>query len=361
MKTDTTGRKWSCSIACGLLFLAALTRYRVAYDPSETVPRDPEPWRLARSLAEKGQFANPFAALETGPSAHLAPAYPAYLALFIRVLGDGSVGIYAVRLAAAIMISAHLALFPVFSRMLGMGGLNGIIAAIIWVLAKVGTHSPIKNETFALYSWEAFYAAILMAGAACCYRRYVDSPVCGSNRLAVLLGCLMGALILTSPTGNAIFIGWLAWLAWRDRLAIFKGSHLVVILVPTVIVTPWLLRNYLVFDRFILVRDNLGLELAVSNSDRARFGMQDNFASGYFDEVHPNKSMKEAKKVLTYGEARYNELRLREALYWIRTHPTTFFKLCAKDVSPFGSRLRPRGRTLLWGPAVYWNESLSMR
>ena len=79
------------------------------------------PGALARNLSEKGQFANPFAPLETGPSAHFAPAHPALLALCIRLFGDGSDGLYAVRLAGAIIMSAQLAFFPVFSRVLGMG------------------------------------------------------------------------------------------------------------------------------------------------------------------------------------------------------------------------------------------------
>lgn len=210
-----------------------------------------------------------------------------------------------------------------------MGALNGVIGATIWILARVGTHSAGKDETFALYAFEAFDAALLLAAAACCFRRYVDSSVCGSNRLALVVGCLMGAPILTSPTGVVILIAWLAWLAWRDRLAIFKGSHLIFILVLTLIVAPWLLRNYLVFDRFILVRDNFGLELAVSNSDGAMFGLQQNNDSGHLGKVHPFQSVKEAKKVLTYGEAMYNEKRLREALHWIKTHPRRFLKLCA--------------------------------
>ncbi len=79
MRIQTILKTWLCPFACCVLFLAAMTRYWVRYDPTDGVPRDPEPWRLARNLSEKGQFANPFAPLETGPSAHLAPAHPASL------------------------------------------------------------------------------------------------------------------------------------------------------------------------------------------------------------------------------------------------------------------------------------------
>ena len=189
---------------CFLLFLAALARYWVVFDSGVEVKFDPEPWRLARNIASRGQFANPFPSLETGPSAHLAPAYPALLALFIRVFGDGSVGVYIIRFAAATVMSLQVALFPVFSRVLGMGMLNGAIAAIIWISAKVGANAPSRNQTLVLDTWEGFYAAILVAGAACCYRRYLSSSESGSTHLAVLLGCLVGALILTSPTAATV-------------------------------------------------------------------------------------------------------------------------------------------------------------
>ena len=74
MRIQAVVRSRFCLIACCCLFLAALVRYRVAYDSSSGVPRDPEPWRLARNLAEKGQFANPFAATRDWP---ISPPVPA--------------------------------------------------------------------------------------------------------------------------------------------------------------------------------------------------------------------------------------------------------------------------------------------
>lgn len=93
---------------------------------------------------------------------------------------------YAVRAAAVLVMAALLGLFPVFSRALGMGVWNGVIAGIIWISAKVGTQSPVKNQTFALYSYEVFHAPILMAMIVSCYRRYVHSRECSSGALAVL-------------------------------------------------------------------------------------------------------------------------------------------------------------------------------
>ena len=78
------------------------------------MPFDPEASRLAHSLYDEGTFANPFASLDTDPSAHLAPVFPAFLALLMKVFGDLSTGAYAIKLAAVLILSLQLALYPLF-------------------------------------------------------------------------------------------------------------------------------------------------------------------------------------------------------------------------------------------------------
>ena len=80
-------RRQFCALACIALFAASLLRYRISHDSTDIVPHNFESFRLALNLAEKGQFANPFVPLDAGPSAHMAPTFPAYLALLIRVFG----------------------------------------------------------------------------------------------------------------------------------------------------------------------------------------------------------------------------------------------------------------------------------
>jgi hypothetical protein len=324
-------RKRLTLFACLGLFLASLGHYWVSYDPADSVPHDPESFRLARSLVTAGQFANPFVPLDTGSSAHLAPAFPAFLAVLIRVFRDGSAGIYAIKLTAVLVLSMHLGLFPLYSRALGMGALSGIVAAFIWIIARVGIardHPPIV-----MFGWEAFYAAALVAGAVSCCRRLESSkhPI----RMAWLLGFLLGALALTSPTAGGIFVAWFAWIGWRRGFVLRAKPYLIAILLPIVITAPWLVRNYLVFHRLILVRDNFGLEVAVSNNDCAMFGISQNLETGCFERVHPNANLEEARKVLADGEPNYNQERLQGAKRWIRSHPVQFLKLSTLRFAAF--------------------------
>lgn len=272
---------------------------------------------------------------------------------------------YAIKLTPTIVLSIQLALFPVFSEALGMGQLSGIIAAILWIGAKVGTTEDYYRAGHTLQpvaqfvGWESFYCSILVAIAACCFRRYLDSSVSGSRRLAWILGCVIGVSMLISPTVGIIFIGFVALLLWRDKLAIFKGSNLsnllLIALLPTVIVAPWIIRNFSVFHRFIPVRDNFGLEPSVSNNDYAMFGVYENARGLSGTKTHPGANIDEARKVLAYGEPEYNDLKLQEALSWIETHPARFFSLSALRVAAFGCNQRPKVHTHYSGLAVDWS------
>jgi hypothetical protein len=332
---SASDHKWFCVFACIVIFFVALGRYWVVYDSTDSVPDNPESFRLALNIADKGQFANPFVPLDTGPSAHIAPAFPAFLALLVRIYGEKTVGIYAIKWIAAIVLCVQLALFPVFSKMLGMGALDGIVAALLWIAAKVGLGLPPNHQAVVMFGWESFYAALLVALAACCFRRYLDTSLNGSSWLAWALGVLAGLLALVATTAGILFVAWLVWLLWRDRLTFFKKSHVVIIILPALIVAPWLIRNYAVFHRIIPVRDNFGLELSVSNNDCAKFGIQRNMETGCFEKLHPNANLDEAKKVLADGEPEYDALKQHDAFRWIAHHPARFVKLSAERFLAF--------------------------
>jgi len=313
-------------LAVGLiLFVFSLARYWISYDPNSVVGlNNTETWHLANSLRTTGHFANPFGALDTGPSAHLAPAFPSFLALMTRLFGVHSVGAYAFNFTAVLAMSFLLGLLPLVSRLLGMGVLTGVLASCIWLAAK----PPLYTY------WEADYAGLLIAIATCYFRRILGSTA-PRLRDTLLLGFLVGLLTLLSPTCIPVFLCWLIWLALSRKASLFRVPAVALIILPAVMVSPWIVRNYLVFDRIILVRDNLGLELSVSNNDCAVFNLSAQLEGGCFQKVHPNRSASEAARVLAMGEARYNELRLREGRNWITKNSHRFMSLCAQRFVAF--------------------------
>jgi hypothetical protein len=317
--TKVRRRKFALLVSV-VLFAACVIRYWAPFDPRAFLHRGyGEPTSLAHSLNDTGTFANPFAVLDTGPSAIMSPVFPTFFALILRVFGDGSLGANAFRWSAVLFLALQLALFPKFSKILGMGDLNGVVASSIWIIAK-----PQLAEGF-----ESLDVALLVAVVVCCYRLYLAAQPQMRQKITWLLGGLTGFMIFTLPTMVSVCAVWLAWEMWRQKSAFWKKSFVPLILLPILIISPWTIRNYLVFHHFVLIRDNSGLELSVSNNDCAQFAHWAIVASGCFDQLHPNHNLNEAWKVLELGEVKYNDLRLREASHWIVSHPSRFAKLTA--------------------------------
>jgi hypothetical protein len=237
--------------------------------------------------------------------------------LLMKMFGDQSRGMYAMRLLTVAVLSLQLALFPVFSRSLGLGSATGFIGAVIWIVAKLSVP----------YEWESVYAGLLLGIACCCYRRYMEAGTNAKGNQWVL-GGLIGLLVLTSPPTALIFIVWLAYDVYSSGADVFLRRALVpLVLLPMVIVAPWTIRNYRVFHHVVPVRDDFGLELSVSNNNCADFSIYKNLSSGCFDKFHPNHNLGEAAKVKAMGEVNYDGLRLREAESWIDAHPKSFIGL----------------------------------
>src|SRR6266568_6302540 len=245
---------WSASV--GIFFLA-ICRYWIPYVPSDSVPNNIESFRLALNLAHSGRFADPYL-IPSGPSAHMAPAFPFLLSLLVRIFGDGSAGIYAIKLSAIFVLSLQLALFPLFAETLGMNASAGFIAAILWIAAKVGLMVERDHPLGPVFNWESLYAALLVSVLLYGCRRWMDDAEDDRVAISWLIGVMVGLLVMTSPTSVIIFGGWFIWMAYRERHHHFGRTFAVIALIPSLLTLAWLLRNYLVFDRPVFVRDNFG-------------------------------------------------------------------------------------------------------
>jgi hypothetical protein len=278
----------------------------------------------AYSLYRFGEWRDPFAALPTGPSAHVAPLFPLFIAGIYHVFGDGSAGSRALALAEAGAIILQIALLPMVSRALGAGTAVGLVAALF---AIVGAREMPETE--------GNYTAVLLMLAtllACRYVRLLDSPnherstssgaVPMGSQLGVasLSGLLWGAILLTTPAAATVWVAWLALAAWQSRKAGWHQTWLPALLLPLLVILPWNVRNYLVLGGFVPVRSNFGLELKISNNPCAAvtLNMPTNGTGCY---QHPSVDATEARKVVQAGEIAYNRTLQGEALSWIRQNP----------------------------------------
>jgi hypothetical protein len=141
-----------------------------------------------------------------------------------------------------------------------------------------------------------------------------------------LFGFFWGALCLTCPSALPAFLLLLVLFTikrgWKPALWAAAICGLTVL--------PWCVRNYLQLGGFAFVRDNLPIELHVSNNDFASPLSQDNIREvpgNFFHNMHPYSSTTEALLVAEKGELAYNHEKLKETLAWIETHPRKFVVL----------------------------------
>jgi|SRR5579871_857983 len=314
----TAGGRSECLKASLLLFLlgTAVTVYQWLNWPSPGFGAGVESVALARNLAEHGVFANPFAGVETGPSAHLAPLFPFFLAGLIKLFEFTPVFVLAASLMAAVAHGLHAALLPWVSRLFYSTIAPGVAAALLSVILPALQFTP---------AWEPIYTADgLMLFCLCCGRL----PLL-AGRGSVMAGAFAGLLMLLNPATIFVTGPWFFLQARRQRArAVFVLGILAVCL-------PWNLRNYRQFHQWFFIRDNLGLELQSSNNDQATSSDVLNHWNGDHAATQLHFNHAEAAKMRGLGEAEYNRQRMAMALDWIRAHPARFVELTLRRTWEF--------------------------
>ncbi|MGB6482675.1 MAG: glycosyltransferase family 39 protein [Candidatus Acidiferrales bacterium] len=263
-----------------------------------------EAGRIARSLAEGHGFSNPYFAA-TGPTAWLAPVFPTLLAGVFKVFG-----VYTKAAALAILsldcLLAALTCIPVFFiARRTFGSLAALWAGWIWALF------PYSIKFAADFVWDTTLATLLMAILFLVVLKLEDSPRWWPW---FGFGLLAGFAALTNPVTLAPvpFLSlWLLYRSWKrgDR---WFAPGVAALLAVVIVVSPWFVRNYRTFHKFIPLRSGFGFELYCGN----------NADSWHWDPpgYHPSDNAKEWSEYQQLGEADYMALKKREALAFIGAH-----------------------------------------
>jgi hypothetical protein len=319
--------KFQSVLWCGILLMAGIRFWGVIpYNSGLRVPDYPEAARVGLNLSRSGEWANPFSSRNTGPTAHVPPAFPLLLAGLYHVFGEGPNGVYAMAMTEATFLVALAAILPLISVKLGTDRMTGLIAALIALLG-------LRRN----WLWEINYAGFALALAAwlaCDLVRAIGPRETASqdrrNRpiiLSLMLGLLWGALFLLHP-GTVVI--WVTWIVIGGIYAAkYRSSYVIIpaLLTPLIMVTPWTWRNYRVLHSLVFIRSNLGLELSTGASSCAQATIFQNLESGCFKSSHPDQSREEATKLVRLGEAAYNRLKLEEAMDWIGKNPSAYLAL----------------------------------
>ena len=270
--------------------------------------------RIGRSIALGQGFSNPYEG-NTGPTAWEPPLYPFLIGGVFKVFGVYS------RTSAWVLLSinslfATLTCIPIFliaRKTFGEGIARCSVYA--WGLNPYVWYWSIH------WIWDTTFTPFILY---CIFLLALELQDWPGRQGWAIFGALYGIGALANPTMLA-FLPFCGLWVWRQRYRRGLSSLGGVILASIVFWTalsPWLVRNYEIFGRFVFIRDDFGLQFRLGNWKGA-----DGMLMAY---LQPNLNRGELEKFQSMGELAYAESCKREAFAWVRENPERFLAISLK-------------------------------
>jgi 4-amino-4-deoxy-L-arabinose transferase-like glycosyltransferase len=309
-RTASGLRPHTLAIAAVAILLRLLTLWFVMarFPHNWLYSRGIELGTLAQSLVAGQGLSSPFGG-STGPTALLAPGYPAIIALCFRAFGSftfsAAVAVMGMQLLFSVL--TVLCIVQVARRCFGILAAN--LSGTFWAVSLPLLWMP-------TIFWETCLSTMLLVGmialALCCERR-------PGGPLWVLMGAYAGLAALVNPSLLPSLLALLGWTAWQTRKTLWYLP--LSLLVLCAVFAPWPIRNSRALHAFIPLRSTVGFELWVGN----RAG-----ASGFLDESQfPIFNRWEYDQYVAKGEVTYMRDKSALAKAYIRNHPGEFLRLSA--------------------------------
>jgi 4-amino-4-deoxy-L-arabinose transferase-like glycosyltransferase len=258
--------------------------------------------RIGRALASGCGFADPFGAL-TGPTAWEPPLYPYLIATVFKLTGIYTHASAFILLTINSIFSA-LTCIPIF--LIAKKCFNEKVAVwSAWAWALL----PTVMYWCARWVWETSLAALLMA---LIFWLVLEMEELSGGLPWVGFGLLWGVAALTNSSLLSFLPASGLW-AWYRRSRRGKRSFGGVILAAlffAATITPWLVRNYEVFAKFVFIRSNFGAELRLGNGPGAD--------GTWMSYLHPTQNELALRQYEQMGELPYVAERKRQAMEFIR-------------------------------------------
>ena len=284
--------------------------------------------RVAQALATGHGYADPFIG-HTGPTTWVPPLYPLLLAGVFKIFG-----VYTLRSAWVILAinSFFSALTTLTTYEIAARCFNRRVAvwsAWIWALYPAAMQYAVR------WVWDMTVSTWLLSlilVLALRMRRIGEIPPAGiasSNndgrtlRRWLIFGVLWGVLALSNPSLLLFLPACGLWVlnGSKDlrRQVGFASTAAVVFIIC---ISPWMVRNALVFHRFIPMRANFGAELYLGNGPGAM---------GFLMEYnHPYEAPDQLRLYKEMGEVAYAQMRGRLAWKYIAGDPSLFLRNSVK-------------------------------
>jgi len=263
---------------------------------------------LAQSLAAGQGLSSPFGG-STGPTALLAPGYPAIIAVFFRIFGSFTFTAAIAVMAMQLLFSVLTVFFIMHVAQRSFGIRTANMSGVFWAVSLPLIWMP-------TIFWETCLSTLLLVGMVALALRCERRP---GYLLWALIGAYSGLAALVNPSLLPALLTLMGWAAWQTRKTLWYFPT--ALLALSMVFAPWPIRNARVLHAFIPLRSTVGFELWVGN----RAG-----ASGFLDESQfPIFNRWEYDQYAAKGEVAYMRDKSALAKAYIRSHPSTFLRLSA--------------------------------
>ena len=311
-----------------LLGLAIRLIYALAVAPGQVVPGDAHIYHdLARQLAHGRGYT--LGIFHGAPTASHPPLYPLYLAALTKL---GLTSLAAQRAGTCLAGAAAVALIGLLGRRVA-GPRVGLIAA-----AGAAIYPQLFMVDGTLIA-DALYVPVVVLALLLAYR-FIDEP---TPARAAPLGAAIGLAALTRSDGLLLFALLalpLAWRAGRGRLRLMA----VVAASTALVLAPWLVRNWVRFDRFPLVSTNGALTQPSTNCRATYYGRRVGFVAHECALRSPCLRIRK--------EIPQSDCYLRQARRYARRHlgrlPIVVLARIAREWNVYAPAL-DRSYGLIWG------------
>jgi hypothetical protein len=271
---------------------------------------------IANSLYYGAGFSSPFR-YATGPTAWITPGYPCLIVLAFKIFGPYSLGAWNFILFLNSAFAAATCI-PIFKMGNALGSYrSGLWAGWIWA-------AGLPYFAYSIWwVWDVAITAFLVI-----YLLWLAIELAREPSLTrwSWFAVLWGLGLLTNPAILAVgpvLLLWPLWkaskagLPWRRPLAVF-------VLIVTIFIGPWLVRNYMVFGQPVFLRGNFWFEFWLGNSP-LKLGFEEAWK-------HPTVNREEMEEYARLGEIQYVKSKRDAALAWVKSDPAGFVELTGKRV-----------------------------
>lgn len=311
---------WMVFVALAIRMTVALCTYKSCMTPLMNYWwMGQEQGHVAESIVKGRGFGNPLYT-ETGPTAWFAPLYPYFLAGIFKAFGVFTTASCLAILFFQSLVSA-LTCLPIFffaRRAFTYGA--ALAAGWAWAGYPYSVYWPVYRI------WDTWLTTLFLAVLFCVILKLARSAKISHW---IGFGILSGFAALNDPVVLGVLPFLALWALWRlhEQGRRCWAPAVASVLAVIFTISPWMIRNAVVFHKFIPIRDNLALEFRVGNNGDTTEPLT--VAAGPWVPWIDNTEWNEYTQM---GETAYFHRKGRQAAAYIEAHPLWYAGMTARRV-----------------------------